>query len=358
MICLNKNSVEYQTLKNMSGLSDFKFDMYASYYVERYGRFPELDELPKANSEKHLDNYLKVKTVDDTKFTNTEHVLNVTSSDTLDEAIIKINNKYRDLETDIINSGDVSIIKTKRRPNQWESVYKGGIEMISKLSPTENSAIIISMLDKLAKLYGINFKQITNADLTSEQWKDKVIDSRGVGAFIYNNDIYINTDNANLDAPIHEMMHLLFGSIRYSNPSLYFNMVNTVDTLPGKDKYRERYYDRTNSDLNEEILVSEFSKYLSGQTSLVSEFPEQVLHEIEYNIKRVLDSMLFGEQSIKSVDNNTIFNSSLHKLAGIVGSRQFESDNFGPLNNAQLHRIIANTKQDLMKNGDLKEFCN
>lgn len=358
MICLNKNSVEYQTLKNMSGLSDFKFDMYASYYAERYGRFPELDELPKANSEKHLDNYLKVKTVDDTKFTNTEHVLNVTSSDTLDEAIVKINNRYRDLETDIINSGDVSIIKTKRRPNQWESVYKGGIEMISKLSPTENSAIIISMLDKLAKLYGINFKQITNADLTSEQWKDKVIDSRGVGAFIYNNDIYINTDNANLDAPIHEMMHLLFGSMRYSNPSLYFSMVNIVDKMPGKDKYREKYYDRTNSDLNEEILVSEFSKYLSGQTSLMSEFSEPLLHEIEYNIKRVLDSILFGEQSIKSVNNNTIFNSSLHKLAGIVGSREFENDKFNSITNAQIHRIIANTKQDLIKKGDLKEFCN
>ena len=358
MICLNKNSVEYQTLKNMSGLSDFKFDMYASHYVEKYGRYPELDELPKANSEKHLDEYLKVKTADGTKFTSTDHVLKVTSSDTLDEAVIKINNRYRDLETDIVDAGDISIVKTKRRPNQWESVYNGGIEMISTLSPTESSAIIISMLDKLAKLYGIKFKQINNSELASNEWKNKVIDSRGIGAFIYNNDIYINTDNANLDAPIHEMMHLLFGSIRYSNPSLYFNMVNTVDTLPGKEKYKEKYYDRTNSDLNEEILVSEFSKYLSGQNSLVSNFSESMLHEIEYNIKRVLDSMLFGEQSIKTVNNNTIFNSSLHRLAGIVGSKQFEVDNFNPLSNAQIHRIIANTKQDLIKKGDLKEFCN
>lgn len=358
MICLNKNSVEYQTLKNMSGLSDFKFDMYASHYVEKYGRYPELDELPKANSEEHLDNYLKVKKVQDTKFASTDHILKVSSSDTINEAIVKINDRYRDLETNIVDSGDISIIETKRRPNQWESVYKGGIEIISELSPTENSAIIISMLDRLAKLYGINFKQITNADLTSEQWKDKVIDSRGVGAFIYNNDIYINTDNANLDAPVHEMMHLLFGSIRYSNPSLYFNMVDMVNTLPGKDKYKEKYYDRTNSDLNEEILVSEFSKYLSGQLSLISNFPEPAIHEIEYNIKRVLDSLLFGEQSIKSINNNVIFNSSLHKLAGIVGSKQFETDNFKPINNAQIHRIIANTKQDLLKKGDLKELCN
>lgn len=358
MICLNKNSVEYQTLKNMSGLSDFKFDMYASHYVEKYGRFPELDELPKANSEKHLDNFLKVRTKSNTKFADTDYILQVTSSNSIEEVIIKINNKYRDLETDIISSGDISIVKTKRRPNQWESVYSGGIKIISKLSPTENSAIIIDMLDKLAKFYNIKFKQITNAELSSEQWKDKVIDSRGTNAFIYNNDIYINTDNANLDAPIHEMMHLLFGSLRYTNPSLYFNMVSMVDKLPDKDKYREKYYDRTNSDLNEEILVSEFSKYLSGQNSLLLELPEPVIHEIEYNIKRVLDSMLFGEQSIKTVNNNVIFNSSLHKLAGIVGSKQFEDSQFNLLTESQIHRIIANTKQDLIKNGDLTEFCN
>lgn len=358
MICLNKNSVEYQTLKNMSGLSDFKFDMYASYYVEKYGRFPELDELPKANSEKHLDNYLKVRTQSDTKFADTEYILQVTSSSTIEEAIKKINDKYRDLETDIIDSGDIAIIKTKRRPNQWESVYKGGIKIISNLSPTENSAIIIDMLDRLAKFYNIQFKQITNAELTSEQWKDKVIDARGVNAFIYNNDIYINTDNANLDAPVHELMHLLFGSLRFSNPSLYFSMVNTVNNLPGKEKYREKYYDRTNSDLNEEILVSEFSKYLAGQQSLLSTLPDSAIHDIEYNIKRIIDSMLFGEQSVKTINNNTIFNSSLHKLAGIVGSKQFEDTKFGIFNDAQLNRIIANTKQDLIKNGDLKEFCN
>ena len=358
MICLNKNSVEYQTLKNMSGLSDFKFDMYTSHYVEKYGRFPELDELPKANSEKHLDNFLKVRTKLDTKFADTDYILQVTSSDNIEEAIIKINNKYRDLETDIIDSGDISIVKTRKRPNQWESIYDGGIKMISKLSPTENSAIIINMLDKLAKFYNIKFKQITNAELSSEQWKDKVIDTRGINAFIYNNDIYINTDNANLDAPVHEMVHLLFGSLRYTNPSLYFNLVNMVNKLPDKDKYKEKYYDRTNSDLNEEILVSEFSKYLSGQDSLLSELPESVIHEIEYNIKRVLDSMLFGKQSIKTVNNNVIFNSSLHKLAGIVGSEQFEDAQFNLLTESQIHRIIANTKQDLMKNGDLIEFCN
>lgn len=358
MICLNRNSVEYQTLKNMSGLSDFKFDMYASHYVEKYGRFPELDELPKANSEKHLDNFLKVRIKSDTKFADTDYILQTTSSDNIEEAIVKINNKYRDLETDIINSGDVSIVTTRRRPNQWESVYNGGIKMISKLSPTENSAIIINMLDRLAKFYNIKFKQITNAELTTPQWKNKVIDSRGINAFIYDNDIYINTDNANLDAPVHEMMHLLFGSLRYTNPSLYFDMVNIVDKLPDKDKYKEKYYDRTNSDLNEEILVSEFSKYLSGQDSLLSKLPESIIHEIEYNIKRVLDSILFGKQSIKTVNNNVIFNSSLHKLAGIVGSKQFEDAQFNLLTESQIHRIIANTKQDLMKNGDLTEFCN
>jgi hypothetical protein len=36
--------------------------------------------------------------------------------------------------------------------------------------------------------------------------------------FEYDGEIYINVDRASVDTPIHEMMHLLIGSLRFSNP--------------------------------------------------------------------------------------------------------------------------------------------
>jgi hypothetical protein len=44
-------------------------------------------------------------------------------------------------------------------------------------------------------------------------------------AFILNGNIYINTDSATIDAPIHGQLHLFLGSIRFGNPNLYFQLV-------------------------------------------------------------------------------------------------------------------------------------
>ena len=39
-------------------------------------------------------------------------------------------------------------------------------------------------------------------------------ESRMANAFIYNNDIYINTDNANIkEAKMHELMHIFLGEL-------------------------------------------------------------------------------------------------------------------------------------------------
>lgn len=358
MVCLNKNSVEYQTLKNMSGLSDFQFDVYSSFYVEKYGRFPYLDELPKANSQPHLNNFLKIREKQGTNFSDTNRILDLTQSNSLEEAMIKINNKYRDLDTKIIDAGDLSIIQTKRRPSQWEGIYSGGLTISQEISRYRDSGVIISMLDKLARYYGINFKTITNNDLNTDQWKDIVLDSRGLNAFVYNNDIYINVDNADLNAPIHEMLHILLGSMRFQDPQTYFKLLDVIDKIPDKDKYHQLYLNRTNSDLNEEILVSEFAKYLTGQQTYLTDLPTNVLHNIQYNIKRTLDSMLSGIQSVKTIDDNVLFNSSMQRLAEIIGSQTLENKYFGHINDAKIHRILANTKQDLLKKGDLKELCN
>lgn len=356
MTCINKNTVEFQTLLKMSGLSEFIVDAYSSYYLENYGRYPELDELPLSDSTEHLKHFLNVHTIKDTNFSNNKQILKNTSSENIDEAIIKINNKYRDLETDIIPSGDISILKIKKRPSQWEGI-NNNFNRALKNTPNMSTGSIVVMLEKLSHLYGINFKYITNEELNSESWKDKVLDARTTNAFVFNNDIYINIDNYNIDAPIHEMLHILLGSIRFTKPTLYFNLVNMVNNIPNKEKYLQKYLNRTNSDLNEELLVSEFSKYLSGLDSIYTNLPDNIKYEIEYNIKRVLDSMLSGEQSVKTLSDEHLFNSSMLELANLLGSETLNNKFQGSLEDSQVHRILANTKEDLIKKGDLIEYC-
>jgi hypothetical protein len=358
-VCLNKNSVEYQTLLKMSGLSEFKFNAFTSTFVDKFGRYPELDEIPGADSRPYLNNSLSVKTIDDTSFVKNDKIFSQTGTTDVKEANIRINNTYRDLEVKLTPSSEVSTIQVRKRPNKWDNVYEGGIIIDDSTSSSRNVGVFNSILEKLANLYGINFVSITNGELSSEQWKGVVDDAKTTNAFVYNGNIYINIDNSSIDAPLHEMLHLFLGSVRYSDPQLYFSMVEAMNELPNKALLARNYKDRTDSDINEELLVSEFSKYITGQDSIISKLPVNVLHKTFYNMGRVLDSILFGEQSIATIDTKSLFNSSLVKLSEYLGSALTNNQYSGTFNvkSAEVHRVLANVKSDLMKNKDLKEFC-
>lgn len=359
-VCLNKSSVEYQTLLKRSGLSEFKFNAFASMFVGKYGRYPELDEIPGADSRPYLNKALSVKTIDDTNFVKNDKILSQTGSSDVKEANVKINNSYRDLEVKLTPSNDtVSTIQIRKRPNRWDNIYKGGVLIDDGVTPTRNLCVFNNILEKLANLYGINFIGITNAELASDEWKGLVDDAKTTNAFIYNGDIYINLDNSSIEAPLHEMLHLFLGSVRYSDPQLYFSLAELMNKLPNRDVLASYYRNRTNSDINEELLVSEFSKYLTGQKSAVENLPEPVLQKVLYNMNRVLDSVLFGQQSVTTFSTMELFDKSLLKLSEYLGSTLANNQYSGTLNvkSAEVHRILANVKSDLMKSNDLKEFC-
>jgi hypothetical protein len=59
-------------------------------------------------------------------------------------------------------------------------------------------------------------------------------------------------------------MHIFLGSMRFKNPELYMELIQTVENLPNIETLARNYPNRTKSDLLEEVFVEEFSKYLSG----------------------------------------------------------------------------------------------
>jgi hypothetical protein len=65
----------------------------------------------------------------------------------------------------------------------------------------------------MRKYYGINIIPVTsNDDFPPE------LNVSQAKAFIYNGNIYLNIDNATIDSPIHEMLHILLGSMSRNNP--------------------------------------------------------------------------------------------------------------------------------------------
>jgi hypothetical protein len=64
------------------------------------------------------------------------------------------------------------------------------------------------------------------------------------------------------------------------------------------DKLIETFENRTRNDINEELFIQEYAKYITGQDSLITNLSEKDNYEIAYNINRTLDSVLFGEDSV------------------------------------------------------------
>ena len=226
--------------------------------------------------------------------------------------------------------------------------------------PEPNGYLIFTQaLNKLASLYGIKFNDITDAELNSEKWKSIIPDVNSVNAFVYNGQIYINIDKANLDAPIHEMMHILVGSIRFQNPNLYTELINLAQQFPNYSKLIQKFPGRTRNDVNEEVFIEEVSRYLSGLPSNIASITPKLQYEISYNVKRLLDTILMGQDSVKTLTNDRLFSLSLKELAQQVNSSIMKNNFHGTINveNSELHRKLNNIKSDLYNQGTLKEYC-
>lgn len=356
MNCINTHSVEFQTKLKQSGLSEFDYSVEVSKFFNKQRkmgvsenelRFPELDRVDGADSSQYLIENIKMKN----DGANIQDILNYTKSSNIEEATVKINDKHRDLEVNILPLNNEALITIEHRPNDFVDKFNP-LATISK-----DKQALVPIFNKLAQLYGIQFNYITTDILLSDPMFQNVTDAKHTNAFVLNGQIFINMDVADVDAPIHEIAHILLGSIKFQNPTLYESLVNIAEQLPRYSELARNYNGRVRSDINEEIFVTELAKFASNKQSIIEQLPVHIQEEILYNIKRLLDSMLMGDVSVKTIPTDQLLNMSLCDMAKIVNSYSFHNVSRSVLDDAQMHRMLNNKKAELIKNNELKEEC-
>lgn len=350
MKCVNKNLREYQTLLKESGLPDFVLSAQVGQFLDKVGRFPHLDELKGANSEKAIKDELKLN---DKNVTDTSTVLSQTHTQDLSQAVQSLNDRYRDKEIEIAEIGSQSKVYMTPRPS---TNSKSTSENVANGEPVNSFLYFTQILDKFQDLYGINIHYVTNAELNSDQWRS-VSGVETAKAFVYNGDIYVNVDIATIDSPIHEMLHILFGSMKFQNRELYDKLVSSSQQFKSYNDIAYRYPNRTREDVNEEVFITELAKYLTGQKSDLDSLSEKDRYEIYYNVTRTLDTILMGESSSKIIPEDQLYDLNLKTLATYLNSASLNSNYQGTLNDAALSRILANKKEQLIQEGKLKEEC-
>lgn len=349
--CINVNSVQYRELKRLSTLPEILLKAEVAQYMANHnGRFPTVDEIPGANSVEGIKQDLKIR---EDGTSNIEDILKFTGASDLNTANVIINDKYKDLDVEIVPLNKTAIVDIKERP----SLFKYVETPTNDFNFVDSSMFITSSLEKMAKTMGINIKPMSRAGLESSGILQQIPDANQASAFIFNGDIYVNTDLASVDAKVHELMHILLGSMRFKNPELYYQLVQSAEQLPNFQDIAMNYPNRSKTDLLEEVFVEEFSKYLTGIENTYSKLDSDTLYQISYNITRTLDSILMGDNSTAALDDQTLYNSSLLEVGKLVNSSTMPNRRHGFLEDALIHRVMANVKQELFENGDLKEEC-
>lgn len=354
--CLNTNSVEFQTNLKRSGLSEYEYAIQVDSYFEQQRalgvseenlKYPELDRITGADSSQFLSEQINLK--DDGA--SIQDILFYAKTNDIQQANVLINDRHRDLEVTVTPLNEQAMVTIESRPTDTFDKEN------PRVSITKDKQALIPIFNKLASLYGIKFNNVTIDELLLDSKFKGVTDAKHTNAFILGGDIYINMDVADVDAPIHEMTHLLLGSLKFQNPELYTELVGLSEQLPNYFELIKPYQGRTRSDLNEEIFVTEFAKFISNQNSIIQQLPEYIQEEILYNVKRMLDSMLMGDVSVKTIPTQELTTMSLYEIAELVNSGVFDNQSRGSLNDGQIHRILNNRKSDLINNNELKEEC-
>lgn len=354
------DSQRVQDLQKKSGLSDFSLKSQIRHYTTRHNdRLPELDELVGANSEPYLREQLKLAKG---KSGKTLDLLNFTHTKSFKDAIIQLNNIYRDLEItgELFNNLDYSL-KIKHRPTVQE--YNGTDKNVITVTK-EDRNFMNATLDKLADLYGIKIIEVTNDDIHNDPELKTLVGVDKVHGFIYKGNIYINKSNNSPDTKLHEMLHLIFGSVKYQNRLLYDNLMQLAfsqDMARGFNQFindqRKLGDNRTMGDLAEEFMVTQLARYFTNPASgsWINNLSSDMKYQVMYNMNRLLDSVFMGDVSVKAVTN--LYKYSFKDIARLVNSSILTNKYQGSLTDAYISRIAANLKALYIKNNRLTENC-
>ena len=353
--CIINNSYEYRSLSERTGLSDLFLEAEIIDYADKHnGRWPTPAEIDGSDTTEHAREILELRknnTTETSKLTDKFQV------DTVDDAVLLLNTQdtYNDLEFDILPLNKTSIVNISHRPSK----YNNNFEIRYKPDEEVNSKIVLdTAFGKLATLYGIHFKQIYLHDLHKDpMFKDVIAVDPNPKAFILNGQIYINMNNYSVDSPIHELSHMLIGQLRFAKPDLYMQLISLSEQLPNYEKMARTYPNRSRNDINEEIFVTEYSKFITGQKSVFDSIDPDIAYQVQFQVNRMIDTILDGSFGIRDLKLQDIGKYSLKQIADLVNSSKMTSVNSFPLEDSSIHRKLNNMKSAMLKSGQLKEVC-
>lgn len=385
-LCVDKHSLEYQTLLQRSGVPDFNLNVVVSYYLENYGRYPRLNEIPNADSRAFMYKQLDVKVNNsDLKGNKTKEESSIQSIKVSKDKIIKYLGLNSDASNDVIQDlmakkhsdltfkdmkvskdGKNYIFKFYKLPTQWSRRNVNRNLMSNEKQEEFSIEIFNKFVEEAFTKFGKRVIKISDLELSTPKWKG-IVDTKKINkAFIYEGNIYINTDHATIDDMLHELLHVYIGAIQTKDLDLYKNLLNIII---GSNQFESRWNREVSINRNtkmgnmmdfaEEMLVSELAKHLTGQQSIFRGMDQKLMDDISKALKTGLDSIFYANMSSTSIPDINFFTSSLKDVLNYLKSGLLEECTYRNIDeNAYEHRITSNIMQKMLNTNMMEEQCN
>ena len=327
------------------------FYAFVDQWMHDFGRLPNADEFPPivgVDSLPQVIEKLHLKKLGDKYYTDAKTVQDYTGK-TDDAEIARIlNTLHKDYTFEVHTVDDEILVSPYKRPT----------DAVHEIDPLPNMPIepkaVGHLLHKIEDIHGIKINETTSREVA------QLTDFPGavtLPGFIRNGEIFINIDNSTPYTRVHELMHIFMGGIRFENPELYQSILNLISKDKDIEYKLNQFRHRTMSDRMEEVAVEEISKFLSGNPSSIDNLSTKDKYELDYNIRRLLDTMLDGDFSVKIIEDNVLYKSTLEKIARLVNSSEVFNGMTGTISEAFIHRTLNNQKADLLRRNKLIEIC-
>ena len=351
---IRKNSSNIEKMR-LSGMDQGVFDSYCKQFENVHGRLPHLDEIPGASSEAALRSTLGIKKDEDSM--PMEKFKERTNSNTVTEGVRSINKTHEDLSVDAdIESGKVKL-DIRRRPSEYVNSRKDYKRV--DMDDNKYSDVLHETCENIQRKYGINVHFCTTRTIAMMGLSDSIF----CKGFIKDGEIYINSDKATVDTPMHELIHLIIGTVKAHDIDLYERMTDFMSSNVDMEYLRIEHPNRSDRDLKEECFVCEMAKFICGINSMVYDIERNTQGELLYMFSRAMDTIIDGDVSVRCGDFMGMLEEgyTMKQIADVFHGRMFDGNSSPVLVESSEETMINRTNQniieELIKEGRLNQYC-
>lgn len=209
----------------------------------------------------------------------------------------------------------------------------------------------IELITSVLRRSGLDVR-VYNTDYIKENFEGESYNHK---AFIHNGGIILNEDKYTEDSPMHELMHLLLGQLKVSDPIKYRELLRQVPQTQEYSDLKQLYSELTAEDYVEEVLVHVLTDYMMGKLY----DKNKNLSNIEtIDLQDLAKDLLQSKGSFRYSSNKDFLDQTLSTLL-IDSDSHLLKDLIGGVNRNDviLNNQVSNLKSKLLKSGELKQEC-